>query len=398
MGYKNFLVILCIFLLFIGCVGKVEKPSVSLVPVSSRDYPSFADDLDKESLERAVLRSLEYYERLPNERVYYFGSDNYTVGQIKESLVDFLDIIRTSDSPYMIEKRVRDTFEIYKSVGNDGNGTVLYTGYYAPVLRGSLVKNGEYKYPVYRTPDNHIVVNLADFNDKYRGDRIIARYENGKVVPYYTRENIDSEDCLRNKGLEIAWLSDPVDIFFLHIQGSGIVSLPDGSFMRISYDQSNGHPYRSVGRLLVDQGKLSMDEISLKSIKRYLHEHPEEMAEILNHNKSYVFFRVVEDGPIGSLNIPVTSGRTIATDASFFPKGALAFIKTRKPVIDENGIIVSWSAFSRFVMNQDTGGAINGPGRVDLFCGKGKLAEVMAGHMKENGELYFLVKKKRDTK
>jgi len=139
---------------------------------------------------------------------------------------------------------------------------------------------------------------------------------------------------------------------------------------------------------------MSMDEVSLKGIKRYLRRHPDEMFDILSRNESYVFFRIVEEGPIGSLNVTVTPGRSIATDANLFPKGALAFIRVKKPVIDEKGTIVSWEPFSRFVLNQDTGGAIKGPGRVDLFCGRGRDAEIMAGHMKEEGELYFLVKKR----
>jgi len=139
---------------------------------------------------------------------------------------------------------------------------------------------------------------------------------------------------------------------------------------------------------------MSMEEVSLDGIKRYLRVHPEEMFDILNCNESYVFFRIVEEGPVGSLNVPVTSGRSIATDASMFPRGALAFIRVKKPVIDKDGNIVSWEPFSRFVLNQDAGGAIKGPGRVDLFCGRGDDAEIMAGHLKEEGELYFLVRKK----
>ena len=165
----------------------------------------------------------------------------------------------------------------------------------------------------------------------------------------------------------------------------------------MSYDRSNGHPYRSIGRYLADQGKVPLEEMSLKRIKRYLNENPEELLQVLNYNKSYVFFRIVEEGPVGSLNVPVTSGRTIATDSTLFPKGSLAFIRTKKPSVDENGYIMSWSSFSRFVLNQDTGGAIKGPGRVDLFCGSGIYAETMAGHLKETGDLYFLVKRNHEN-
>jgi membrane-bound lytic murein transglycosylase A len=395
MKYK-YLVLMCIVCaVIISCLPKVEKPGVSLNIINSYEYPVFADDLDLESLKLAVDRSLEYYNKLPELRVYNFGTYDCTVKELKLTLLEFKKIMQSSDSIETINKEMRNTFDIYKSVGDNCKGRVLFTGYYAPVLKGSLVETEQYKYPIYRTPDDHIIINLEQFSDKYEGERIIARYKDGEVIPYYTREDIDKKECLKDRGLEIAWLADPVDLFFLHIQGSGMVSLPDGRLIRISYDQSNGHPYRSVGRLLVDQKKISYDEMSLESIKKYLQEHPEEMSDILNHNESYVFFRVVEDGPVGSLNVPVTSGRTIATDSSLFPKGALAFIITKKPVIDCDGNIISWSRFSRFVLNQDTGGAINGPGRVDLYCGSGKYAEVMAGHLKEEGELYFLVKKRK---
>jgi membrane-bound lytic murein transglycosylase A len=395
MKYK-YLVLLCIVCaFFISCLPRVEKPGVPLNLIDSYNYPVFDDDLDLESLQLAVDRSLEYYNRLPESRMYHFGTSDCTVKELKETLLEFKKIIQSSDSIEIINKEVRNTFDVYKSIGAIRKGRVLFTGYYAPVLKGSLDETEEYKYPIYRTPDDHIIVNLEQFSGKYEGERIIARYKDGEVIPYYTREDIDEKGCLKDRGLEIAWLADPVDLFFLHIQGSGIVSLPDGRFLQISYDQSNGHPYRSVGRLLMDQEKISSDEMSLKSIKNYLQEHPEEMSDILNHNESYVFFSIVEEGPRGSLNLTVTPGRTIATDSSLFPKGALAFIIAKKPVIDSDGNIISWSRFSRFVLNQDTGGAITGPGRVDLYCGSGKYAEVMAGHLKEEGELYFLVKKRR---
>ena len=146
---------------------------------------------------------------------------------------------------------------------------------------------------------------------------------------------------------------------------------------------------------MIDTGRISREDVSLGSIRKYLNDHPEEVSDILNYNESYVFFRVVEKGPVGCLGVPVTSGRSIATDSKLYPKGALAFIRTKKPLLDENGNIKSWVSFSRFVLNQDTGGAIKGPGRVDLFCGKGSYAEIMAGSLKEEGEMYFLVKKRR---
>lgn len=388
--------IICVFLT--ACAVKLEKDdekiTTPLFLLKSSDAPFLSDDLDEKYLELATVRSLKYYERLPATAVFTFERNAYSAGELKESLLEFLEILATSDSDDEIDRRIKDTFDIYKSIGRGEEGCVFFTGYYEPILYGSFEKTLRYRYPIYRIPDDHLIIDLGQFRDKYQGQSIIARLEDGKVVPYYTRENIDVEKCLKDRGLEIAWVDDPIDLFFLHIQGSGTVILPDYSAIQVSYAHKNGQPYRSIGRLLVDKGKISMEESSLESIKAYLRGHPQEIMDILAHNESYVFFRIVDKGPIGSLNVPVTSQRSIATDSSLFPRGALAFIKTQKPVIEEDGTIKKWVSFSRFVLNQDTGGAIKGPGRVDLFCGKGKEAEIMAGHLKEEGELYFLVKKK----
>ncbi len=395
MHMRTMLICLAI-VFFVGCaVPTPEREEVTfLVPVHPSELRNLEDDLDQPSLELAICKSMQYYNRLPETREFQFGERLCTAGELKGSLREFLRIIRMPVSNSDRTKMIKQTFDIYKSIGKD-NGKVLFTGYYEPIIAGSFEKTSEYQYPIYRTPDDHVVIDLGEFREKFKGERIVARIDGGRVVPYYTRGEIDIQGSLEGRGLEILWLSDPVDLFFLQIQGSGVVSLPDGDLVQVSYDQCNGHPYRSVGRLLVEQGKMSIEEVSLKGIKKYLREHPEEMFDILSCNESYVFFRIVEEGPVGSLNVPVTPGRTIATDADIFPKGALAFVRVKKPVIDEGGTIVSWEPFSRFVLNQDTGGAIKGPARVDLFCGRGTNAEIMAGHLKEEGELYFFIKKKQ---
>ncbi|MBN2538599.1 MAG: MltA domain-containing protein [Deltaproteobacteria bacterium] len=388
--------LICLSIFFLaGCaVIAPERGEITpLVPVHPSELRTLEDDLDQPSLELAIYRSIQYYNRLPETREFLFGERVCTAGELKESLREFLKIIRMPVSNSDRTEIIKQTFDIYKSIGKH-NGEILFTGYYEPILAGSFDRTPEYRYPIYRTPDDHVVIDLGQFREKYSGERIIARIEDGRAVPYYTRGDIDINGSLEGRGLEILWLSDPVDLFFLQIQGSGVVSLPGGDLVQVSYAQCNGHPYQSVGRLLVEQGKMSIEEVSLKGIKRYLREHPEEMLDILSCNESYVFFRIVEEGPVGSLNVPVTPGRSIATDAGIFPKGALAFIRVKKPVIDEGGNIVSWEPFSRFVLNQDAGGAIKGPARVDLFCGRGNNAEIMAGHLKEEGVLYFLIKKK----
>ncbi len=390
-----FLIPFLVLVFLTGCVTTpYEEISTPLVSVKPSKVSFLADDLDEENLELAAVRSLKYYERLPETALFTFGQDIYTVRELKGSLLELLEILATSDSDQERNSRIKGAFTIYKSIGRGEEGSVFFTGYYEPLLHGSLEKTARYRHPLYRIPDDHVIIDLGQFKERYRGKSIIARIKDGRVVPYYTREDIDGEKSLKGRGLEIAWVDDPIDLFFLHIQGSGTIRLPDCTSMQVSYAHKNGHPYRSIGRLLVDRGKITMDESSMDSIKAYLRQYPQEMTDILNHNESYVFFRIVDKGPIGSLNVPVTQQRSIATDSSLFPKGALAFIKTKKPVIGKDGVIKEWVSFSRFVLNQDTGGAIKGPGRVDLFCGKGKEAEIMAGHMKEEGELYFLVKKR----
>jgi len=256
-----------------------------------------------------------------------------------------------------------------------------------------LTESSKYPFPLYSKPDDMINIYLKEFNPKYKGERIIARLYNGDILPYFNRYEIDGKGLLREKGLEIAWVSDPVDIFFLQIQGSGQIRLENGQTIRVNYAASNGRPYRSIGRLLIDEGVIPGKEMSLNKLREYLEAHPQERDRILNYNESYVFFRIVEDGPLGNIEVPLTQGRSIATDSRLFPKGGLAFIITEKPVINESGDIIEWKSLSRFVLNQDTGGAIKGSGRVDLFFGKGKKAEIGAGNMMHNGKLYFLIKK-----
>jgi membrane-bound lytic murein transglycosylase A len=192
----------------------------------------------------------------------------------------------------------------------------------------------------------------------------------------------------------MVWVDDPFELFQLHIQGSGKIRLPDGQIISVSFAQSNGRPFKSISRFLLDHGRIAGRDMAYQNIKNYLREHPEECAEIFNFNERYIFFQRVENGPMGALQISVTSGRSIATDPDFFPKGALAFMKAQKPQLDPGGKVQAWVPFSRFVLNQDAGAAIKGPGRIDLFYGDGPEAEQLAGSLKEKGILYFLVKKK----
>lgn len=370
----------------------------ALVRVDASTLPPLfgKGETDTTALELAVIKSIGYYEKTVG-RKFRFGADIYTADELKQSLLEFLEILQSPAAPAVKEKRIRETFLAYKSTGRGQNGSVLFTGYFEPILHGSTVKTAKFKWPVYRTPDDLVVIDLGKFRDKYRGERIVGRVDKRELIPYYNRREIDYKDRLADRQLEIAWLADPVDVFNLHIQGSGTICFPEKKCVQVSYEHQNGQPLRMIGKYLKEEGKISEQEMSYQNINKYLREHPEELTDILCRNESYVFFRVVPEGPVGAIAVPLTAGRSIATDPAYFPRGALALIKTRRPVFNKAGTLQSWTGFSRLVLNQDAGGAIKGPGRVDIFFGTGSQAELEAGCMKEEGELYFLVRKKPES-
>ncbi len=388
--------LLAVFLIF-GCRGllfrEVREPEDALVRLREGQYPRFSDDIDKASLKDAVQRSVQYFKSRPEDQQLTFGPDTYTASQVASVLEAFLALLDEARTHEELDRLVRSRFRVYQSVGKGWRRQVLFTGYYQPIVEGSLIRDEHYPYPVYSRPDELVEARLGEFSPKFQGARIMGRLEGQKLVPFYSRAEIDGGGALDGKGYEIAWLSDRIDRYFLQIQGSGIVQLRDGTYLRVNYDAANGRPYQSIGKLLIDRGEVTREEMSMQRIRSYLQDHPEKMDAVLFHDPSYVFFRIVEKGPLGNINVPLTTGRSIATDSKLFPKGALAFIVTEKPVIDENGEIIEWKRFSRFVVNQDTGGAIRGPAKADLFWGEGEVAEISAGNMKQTGKLFFLMGK-----
>jgi membrane-bound lytic murein transglycosylase A len=305
----------------------------------------------------------------------------------------FLHFIQTNPSKDELIRYIKNNYLVYATEGSDTPSPVLFTGYFEPVLQGSLNKDTEYQFPIYARPDDLTTIDLSLFSQQFEGKTIVGRYINQRVVPYYDRKEIEHQGLLEGKVKEIAWLKDRLDLFFLQIQGSGKIYLDNGEIINVHYHGSNGQPYRSIGKLLIDEGKITREEISMQKIRDYLRNHPEEIETVLNYNPSYVFFKVEKDGPLGSLEVKLTPGRSIALDRRLFPPAGLAFIETNKPLINGDGTIHKWMAFSRFVLNQDTGGAIRGPGRADLFWGNGPYAEIAAGYMQEFGKLYFLILK-----
>ena len=393
--------LLIFFISFLGGCASYYKPAGKLFPSDALkkigwwDRPNFYDDLDMRSLLAAIEKNNKFLNRLPADRVFMYGNQKYSVKEVKESFRHFISILKESEDRSDLNYRIIRDFNIYTSVGFDSTKKVLFTGYYEPVINGNYKKTDDYQYPIYSKPDDLIEIKLGDFRRSFKGKRIIARIKDGAVTPYHDRKSIDLSSFLSGQGLEIAWLSDPLDAFFLHIQGSGIIKMPDGSKINVNYAAANGREYRSIGRLLIKEGKIPKEMMSMKAIREYLKSNPEEMERVLFHNESYIFFRVVEQGPIGSTGVPVTAGRSIASDTRIFPKGGLAFIETEIPITDVEGNVTGWENISRFVVAQDAGGAIKGPGRVDIFFGTGKESAKLAGAMNREGRLFFLIKKRK---
>lgn len=374
---------------------EAKKPAEALVPVRFF-FPDFQDDSAFATLREALGRNLEYFNRISRDRTFAYGSDTYSVRDVVESQEAFLSLLSEGLGPKDFKRRLKRDFNLYRASGRAGNKKVLFTGYFEPVFEARLAPDETFRYPIYQRPGDLVKIDLSLFSEKFRGQSIVARIEGSKVIPYYSRRQIAVEKTLEGRNLEIAWLKDPVDVAFLQIQGSGRLELGEGKALSVGYAEKNGHPYRALGRYLVEKGFLKMEEVSMQRIRACLSNHPEIVEEVLSYNPSYVFFRILGEGPVlGNLNTPITPGRTVALDYRLFPPGALAFIRSKKPTVDEQGEITRWEDFSRFVVNQDTGGAIRGAGRADLFWGRGSYAELAAGHMKHEGELYVLIKKRR---
>lgn len=365
----------------------------ALYRIHSFQYPHFEDDMRYDGLALSILQSIAYLQRVPPDRQFAFGKDSYSADHLIQSLETFLAYIQTNPSQKALRKFIQANYRVYRSIGSGWSKEVLYTGYYEPSYMGKLEKSADYPVPVLGRPNDLIKIDLSSFSKKYTGESITGRITDHTVVPYYDRREIEQGGVLNGNAPVLAWLKDPVDLFFLQIQGSGKIFLENGEFLNVHYDSSNGHPYRSIGKLLIEEGKIPKSEMSMQRIRSYIKDHPDEMAKILFYNPSYVFFKLEEEGPLGFLEVKLTPGRSLALDHRMFPLPALAFIETQKPLVDPAGQITSWEPFSRFVLSQDTGGAIRGPARADLFWGNGIYAEIAAGHMQHRGKLYLLVLK-----
>jgi membrane-bound lytic murein transglycosylase A len=283
------------------------------------------------------------------------------------------------------------TFAPYAMVSTESGDTGTITGYYEPVLRGGRLRDEINRYPIFGIPDDLIVVDLASVAPETRNLRLRGRVDGRRLVPYYTRAEIEERakalSDSRGEGFKapiIGWTADPVELFFLQIQGSGQLELENGDRIRLAYADQNGQPYRSLGRYLVERGELTLDQASMQGIKSWAAANPGKLQDALNVNASYVFFRESADprGVVGALGVPLVAQYSLAVDRRFIPLGAPIFLATTHPLSDEPLI--------RLAAAHDTGGAIRGVVRADLFWGTGPEAGAMAGRMRQSGKMWLL--------
>ena len=278
-------------------------------------------------------------------------------------------------------------FTPYQLFNPDGTDQGTITGYYEPLLKGSRVKTRRFRYPLYGVPDDLLTIDLGDVYPQLKGMRLRGRLDGNRVVPYYDRAAIDAGVPTLKKHV-LFWVDDPVALFFLQIQGSGRIQLPDGSTVKVGYADQNGQPYVSVGRKLVEAGAFPLEEASMQRIKEWASKHPRKLDAMLEQDPSFVFFRELPDGiaaPIGALGIPLTSKYSLAVDTSTIPLGAPVFLSTTEPE--------TTTPLNRLMLAQDTGGAIRGAIRADFFWGYGEDAAELAGRMKQQGRMWVLLPK-----
>lgn len=330
---------------------------------------------DRTALLQAIDHSLDYLATDAAVTAYAdYPLTGVTHERVRRSLVRFRQLVATSHSAQQLQQSVAQEFEFYRSVGNDGAGHVDFTGYFEPTYSASAVPTAEYRYPLYGRP-----ADLEDWS-----------------LPHPTRAALEGRDGLQGDqgplaGLELVWLRDRLEAFLVQVQGSARLQLIDGSVMSVGYAGRTDYPYTSIGRALIDDGIVAEDELTLPVLIDYFEQYPAALDRYLPRNERFVFFKPTGGSPpIGNLNVPVTAGRSIATDKTLMPPGALALISLELPV---QATADSWQtvAVNRYVLDQDTGGAIQGPGRVDIFVGTGEQAGQQAGLINTGGQLYYLL-------
>lgn len=376
------------------------KPPEAPPPVAPvMQMPVFQDSDDLASLLKAALLNRAYFRgRKTAGAGYAFGSRKVTDKELAEANEEFIKLLESAPAPQDLDRLVKERFEIYQMSGRDSTGTVVFSSYYEPTLEASLVKTEEYKYPIYAKPQDMISINLEEFNEKFKGEKLTGLLKGNTLVPYLNRDEIDFQGALDGRGLELAWFKDRADIMDLHIEGSGRLQLPGGKVIKANFAATNSLKFKGWLSALVEAGVMAREGISHEKGQEYLAANPGKVREILTANRRYTFFKLNHDldpetGPDGTYGLPLTGWRSIAIDNNLVPMGAIAYMRTTMPDVDDEGKLLGRKTDSRFVFCQDTGGAIKGPGRVDFFAGAGKKARTFAFKLWDPGTLHLLLLK-----
>jgi membrane-bound lytic murein transglycosylase A len=332
---------------------------------------------DKAKLLKALNQSLNYLETAASQASYRnYPVPGVTHDRVRRSVLRFRTLLQAATSPTALAAAVRKEFDFYESVGKDNQGTVDFTGYFEATYRASRVRTADYRYPLYKTPTD-----FASWSQ-----------------PHPTRLQLEGADGLQAskgklRGQEMVWLRDRLEAYLVQVQGSARLTLTDGKIMTIGVSSKTNYPYVSIGKELVKAGKVRLEDLSLPFLIQYFQAHPTELDEYIPRNQRFIFFQETNGAPAtGNLGVPVTAERSIATDKSIMPPGALAILQTRFPYYIAPQSI-ELQDVSHFVLDQDTGGAIKGPGRVDIFMGTGTKAKARAGLINTPGHLYYLMLK-----
>lgn len=364
--------------------SQAQGTELKLYPVSFASLPGWEEDDVAQSIQ-ALRRSCEKFGRMKDTKLIGPKGVGGQAGDWKPVCAEAFSLpdgdlhkarafYESFFQPYLVS-------DLKKTKSAQG----LFTGYYEAGLRGAKSKGGAYQTPLYKRPTDLVLVGLGEFKNDWRGKRLAGKLKDGRIVPYATRAEIEAGK-LRGKNLELVWVDDPVDAFFLHIQGSGRVLFNDGRTMRVGYDGHNGHDYTSIGRILIERGEVSKEDMSMQAIRKWLAANPSKGQDLMRENGSFIFFRELkDDGPIGAQGVVLTPGRSLAIDKRFMPLGIPVWLHTFTDPVNVG------SPISRLLVTQDTGGAIKGVVRGDIFWGFGEKAAERAGKMKERGSVFVFL-------